>query len=79
MEVPNVAIVTEYCPKGGLNDVLQNEAVPINWGFRFSFAIDITKGMDYLHDHRVSHGRLKSSNCVVDDRWTVKITGRPTA
>lgn len=22
-----------------------------------------------------SHGRLKASNCVVDNRWTLKITG----
>ena len=22
------------------------------------------------------HGRLKSNNCVVDDRWAVKISGR---
>lgn len=34
VEVPNVAIVTEYCPKGSLNDVLLNEEVPLNWGFR---------------------------------------------
>ncbi|RMB94695.1 hypothetical protein DUI87_28807 [Hirundo rustica rustica] len=34
IEVPNVAIVTEYCPKGSLNDVLLNEDIPLNWGFR---------------------------------------------
>ncbi|RXM98168.1 Atrial natriuretic peptide receptor 2 [Acipenser ruthenus] len=34
IEVPNVAIVTEYCPKGSLNDVLLNEEIPLNWGFR---------------------------------------------
>lgn len=42
--------------------------------FRFSFATDISRGMAYLHAHKIIHGRLKSSNCVVDDRWTVKIT-----
>lgn len=36
VEVPNVAIVTEYCPKGSLNDVLLNEEIPLNWGFRYS-------------------------------------------
>jgi len=34
IEVPNVAIVTEYCPKGSLSDVLLNEDIPLNWGFR---------------------------------------------
>ncbi|KAJ8306224.1 hypothetical protein KUTeg_016769 [Tegillarca granosa] len=41
---------------------------------RFSFATDIARGMTYLHSHKMYHGRLKSNNCVVDDRWTVKIT-----
>ncbi|KAK2899468.1 hypothetical protein Q8A73_012597 [Channa argus] len=74
VEVPNVAIVTEYCPKGSLNDVLLNEEIPLNWGFRFSFAADIARGMSYLHQHRICHGRLKSLNCVIDDRWVCKIT-----
>ncbi|XP_051800321.1 atrial natriuretic peptide receptor 1-like [Acanthochromis polyacanthus] len=74
VEVPDVAIVTEYCPKGSLNDVLLNEEIPLNWGFRFSFATDIARGMSYLHQHRICHGRLKSLNCVLDDRWVCKIT-----
>uniref|UniRef100_A0A3B3TD00 Guanylate cyclase n=1 Tax=Paramormyrops kingsleyae TaxID=1676925 RepID=A0A3B3TD00_9TELE len=74
VEVPNVAIITEYCPKGSLNDVLLNEEIPLNWGFRFSFAMDIARAMAYLHQHRICHGRLKSTNCVIDDRWVCKIT-----
>ncbi|XP_041440474.1 atrial natriuretic peptide receptor 2-like [Xenopus laevis] len=34
IEVPNVALITEYCPKGSLNDVLISEDIPLNWGFR---------------------------------------------
>ncbi|KPP58098.1 atrial natriuretic peptide receptor 2-like, partial [Scleropages formosus] len=41
---------------------------------RFSFAMDIARGMAYLHQHRICHGRLKSGNCVIDDRWVCKIT-----
>ncbi|XP_061182469.1 atrial natriuretic peptide receptor 2-like [Saccostrea echinata] len=74
VEVPNVCILMEYCPKGALADVLQNDEIPLTWSFRFSFASDIANGMDYLHNHSVIHGRLNSSNCVVDDRWSVKIT-----
>uniref|UniRef100_A0A8C2SWB9 Guanylate cyclase n=2 Tax=Coturnix japonica TaxID=93934 RepID=A0A8C2SWB9_COTJA len=73
IEIPNVAIVTEYCPKGSLHDVLLNEEIPLNWGFRFSFATDIAQGMAYLHHHKMYHGRLKSNNCVIDDRWVCKI------
>jgi atrial natriuretic peptide receptor A len=73
-DIGNLAIITEYCPKGSLNDVLQNEDIPLNWGFRFSFATDIARGMNYLHSKKVYHSRLRSSNCVIDDRWVVKIT-----
>ncbi|KAF4096230.1 atrial natriuretic peptide receptor 1 [Onychostoma macrolepis] len=74
VEVPNIAIITEYCPKGSLNDVLLNDEIPLNWGFRFSFATDIARGMSYLHQFKICHGRLKSANCVIDDRWVCKIT-----
>ena len=75
VKVPNIAIITEYGPKGSLNDVLQNDDIPLNWGFRFSFATDIARGLSHLHRHHLSHGMLKSSNCIIDDRWVVKITG----
>uniref|UniRef100_A0A8C3AYQ9 Guanylate cyclase n=1 Tax=Cyclopterus lumpus TaxID=8103 RepID=A0A8C3AYQ9_CYCLU len=74
IEVPYICIITEHCPKGSLSDVLLNEEVPINWGFRLSFATDITRGMSYLHQHRMFHGRLHSRNCVIDDRWVCKIS-----
>ena len=37
---------------------------------------DLCRGMTYLSTTPIkSHGRLKASNCVVDNRWTLKITG----
>lgn len=33
------------------------------------------QGMTYIHDSALrSHGNLKSSNCLVDSRWVVKVT-----
>lgn len=74
-EPDSIALISEYCPKGSLNDVLQNEDIPLNWGFRFSFATDIARAMSYMHSKKIYHGRLTSSNCTIDDRWTVKICG----
>uniref|UniRef100_A0A8D3E022 Guanylate cyclase n=1 Tax=Scophthalmus maximus TaxID=52904 RepID=A0A8D3E022_SCOMX len=75
IEVPYVCIITEYCPKGSLSDVLLNDDIPINWGFRLSFATDIARGMSYFHQHKMFHGRLHSRNCIIDDRWVCKISG----
>nr|KAF6291217.1 natriuretic peptide receptor 1 [Myotis myotis] len=43
--------------------------------FRYSLTNDIVKGMQFLHSGAIcSHGNLKSSNCVVDGRFVLKIT-----
>lgn len=72
-DAANFCVLMEYCPKGSISDVLLNDDIPLNWAFRFSFATDIARGMAYIHSFKIYHGHLKSSNCVVDDRWTVKI------
>ncbi|KAK3526850.1 hypothetical protein QTP86_000711 [Hemibagrus guttatus] len=56
-------------------DILENESINLDWMFRFSLINDIVKGMNYLHNSYIgSHGNLKSSNCVVDSRFVLKIT-----
>uniref|UniRef100_A0A2C9JTI9 Guanylate cyclase n=1 Tax=Biomphalaria glabrata TaxID=6526 RepID=A0A2C9JTI9_BIOGL len=57
------------------HDVLENEEIKLDWMFRYSIMQDIVRGMAYLHSTEIkSHGHLKSSNCVVDSRFVVKIT-----
>ncbi|XP_076366600.1 atrial natriuretic peptide receptor 1-like isoform X6 [Tachypleus tridentatus] len=75
VEPPYCCIVTEYCPKGSLQDILENEEIKLDWMFRCSLLQDTVKGMAYLHNSEIrSHGNLKSSNCVVDSRFVLKIT-----
>ncbi|ELU14321.1 hypothetical protein CAPTEDRAFT_133767, partial [Capitella teleta] len=75
VDPPNISLLWHYCPKGSLTDLLMNDDVKLDNTFKFSFMTDIAKGMEYLHKSHVhSHGNLKSSNCVVDSRWTVKVT-----
>ncbi|NXG43929.1 GUC2C protein, partial [Psilopogon haemacephalus] len=72
--------VIEYCERGSLRDVLNdNISYPdgtfMDWEFKVSVMYDIAKGMSYLHSSKTEvHGRLKSTNCVVDNRMVVKIT-----
>ncbi|XP_006627078.2 atrial natriuretic peptide receptor 2 [Lepisosteus oculatus] len=75
IDPPNICIVTEYCPRGSLQDILENESINLDWMFRYSLINDIVKGMTFLHNSHIgSHGNLKSSNCVVDSRFVLKIT-----
>lgn len=75
VDPPHCCLLTEYCPKGSLQDILENESIKLDWMFKVSLMHDIVKGMHYLHGSDIrSHGALKSSNCVVDSRFVLKIT-----
>ncbi|KAM3910368.1 LOW QUALITY PROTEIN: atrial natriuretic peptide receptor 2 [Leptodactylus fuscus] len=75
IDPPNICIVTEYCPRGSLQDILENDSINLDWMFRNSLINDIVKGMSFLHRSIIGcHGNLKSSNCVVDSRFVLKIT-----
>ncbi|XP_010149825.1 PREDICTED: atrial natriuretic peptide receptor 1-like, partial [Eurypyga helias] len=72
---PNICILTEQCPSPSIRDILENESITLDWMFRYSLTYDIVKGMQFLHNGVIiSHGNLKSSNCVVDSRFVLKIT-----
>ncbi|CAH1257745.1 NPR1 [Branchiostoma lanceolatum] len=71
----NCFILTEYCPRGSLQDILENDSLTLDWMFRFSLMLDIVKGMAFIHNSFLkSHGQLCSSNCVVDSRFVLKVT-----
>ncbi|XP_073338565.1 atrial natriuretic peptide receptor 1-like isoform X1 [Pagrus major] len=75
IDPPNMCIVTEYCPRGSLQDLMESDSITLDWMFRYSLINDIVKGMLFLHNSVIiSHGNLKSSNCVVDSRFVLKIT-----
>ncbi|XP_066530236.1 guanylyl cyclase C isoform X2 [Hoplias malabaricus] len=72
--------VFEFCERGSLRYVLNDkvsypEESFMDLEFKISVMYDIAKGMSYLHSSNLeTHGRLKSTNCVVDNRMVVKIT-----
>ncbi|XP_053387550.1 atrial natriuretic peptide receptor 1-like isoform X3 [Mercenaria mercenaria] len=74
IDPPHMCILTEYCQKGSLQDVLENEQIKLDWMFRYSLMQDIVRAMAYLCASDIrSHGALKSTNCVVDSRFVLKI------
>lgn len=64
-----------------MKDVLENEAIQLDWNFRMSLIHDMVKGMAYLHNSSITaHGKLRSCNCLIDGRFVLKISdyGLPT-
>ncbi|KAI8437473.1 hypothetical protein MSG28_011795 [Choristoneura fumiferana] len=58
VDPPHCCLLTEYCPKGSLQDILENDTIKLDWMFKVSLMHDI----------------VRSSNCVVDSRFVLKIT-----
>lgn len=41
VEVPDLWMVTEYCSKGSLQDLLANDDVNLDWAFKSSLILDL--------------------------------------
>lgn len=78
---PPGCILTEYCEKGSVRDVLAHAqgggaaAQELTWERRLAMALDAAQGMKYLHGRSqpVVHRDLKSPNLRVDGSWRVKV------
>ncbi|KAJ4919787.1 hypothetical protein JOQ06_004222 [Pogonophryne albipinna] len=74
VDVGLFSLVVEHCPRGSLSNLLADGDIRLDWMFKSSLLMDLIKGMKYLHLRGLSHGRLKSTNCLVDGRFVLKIT-----
>ncbi|TDH68221.1 hypothetical protein CCR75_004487 [Bremia lactucae] len=69
-----LGILTEYCSRGSLKDVLKSRC-PLGWRRKVALALHISKGLTYLHacNPTYIHRDLKASNILVTDTWQAKL------
>jgi atrial natriuretic peptide receptor A len=64
-------VILCYCNK----DLLENQQIELESSFKHHLIHDIIKGMLFISSSDIKcHGNLTSANCVVDSRFTLKIT-----
>lgn len=69
-----LGILTEYCSRGSLKDVLKRH-FPLSWRRKVALALHISKGLTYLHARNPTyiHRDLKASNILVTETWQAKL------
>ncbi|CAF4009604.1 unnamed protein product [Rotaria magnacalcarata] len=67
METEKYALVVEYMSHGSLHDVLMEKTMQLTWPYRYSVAIQMTKGINYLHklSKSIIHRNIKSLNILI--------------
>ncbi|KAM5584835.1 putative serine/threonine-protein kinase PBL18 [Rosa sericea] len=76
-ESDNRLLVYEFMPKGSLENHLFRKGVqPIPWAMRMNIAIDVARGLSFLHslDANVIYRDLKASNVLLDSDFSAKLS-----
>ncbi|XP_045829751.1 lysM domain receptor-like kinase 3 [Trifolium pratense] len=70
-------LVYEYMDNGNLSQHLHNsEKEPMTWSTRLQIALDVARGLEYIHDHSVPvyiHRDIKSDNILLNGNFNGKI------
>lgn len=70
---PSLCIVTEYMSGGSVYDYLHKQRGTFKLPSLLKVAIDISKGMNYLHQNNIIHRDLKAANLLMDENEVVKV------
>ncbi|XP_010555207.1 PREDICTED: serine/threonine-protein kinase STY46 [Tarenaya hassleriana] len=70
---PHLCIVTEFMPGGSVYDYLHKQKGIFKLPALLKVAIDVSKGMNYLHQNNIIHRDLKAANLLMDENEMVKV------
>ncbi|KAI9109712.1 hypothetical protein K1719_019342 [Acacia pycnantha] len=70
---PNLCIVTEFMSRGSVYDFLHKQRGVFKLPSLLKVAIDVSKGMNYLHQNNIIHRDLKTANLLMDENEVVKV------
>ncbi|TYI88242.1 hypothetical protein E1A91_D04G194400v1 [Gossypium mustelinum] len=70
---PNLYIVTEFMSGGSVYDYLHKQKGVFKLPSLLKVAIDVSKGMNYLHQNNIIHRDLKAPNLLMDENEVVKV------
>ncbi|KAJ1693038.1 hypothetical protein LUZ63_009736 [Rhynchospora breviuscula] len=70
---PSLCIVTEFMAGGSVYDYLHKQKGVFKPPALLRVAIDVSKGMNYLHQNNIIHRDLKTANLLMDENEVVKV------
>lgn len=70
---PNLCIVTEFMARGSIYDFLHKQKGVFKLQSLLKVALDVSKGMNYLHQNNIIHRDLKTANLLMDEHDVVKV------
>ncbi|KAI5077479.1 hypothetical protein GOP47_0007303 [Adiantum capillus-veneris] len=70
---PHLCIVTEFMSGGSVYDQLHKHKSMFKLPTLLRVAIDVSRGMDYLHQCNIIHRDLKAANLLMDEHEVIKV------
>ncbi|KAF1750990.1 hypothetical protein GCK72_017542 [Caenorhabditis remanei] len=75
LDAPQLLSVWRFCSRGSLADVIRKASLQMDGFFIYSLMKDIVNGLTWIHESSHEfHGMLTSKNCLLNDRWQLKIS-----
>ncbi|XP_037492898.1 serine/threonine-protein kinase STY17 isoform X2 [Jatropha curcas] len=70
---PNLCIVTEFMARGSIYDFIHKQKGAFKLPSLIKVAVDVSRGMNYLHQNNIIHRDLKTANLLMDENEVVKV------